>query len=139
MGALSSKTDVEAIADGLSRLAEQALKSTVAGIKAGRINESQAQEALALIQRIDHAASDLNTYAVKSIVANLSVTQQALKGLVDKATKTIKTIDAARKFIDILADVLVFVAACMSGTPATIIPAAIALGKDMDITVPGTS
>lgn len=136
MNGLASTNDVAEIAERVTEFAEQALKAAVAGIKAGKISEEEAQEVLALIQRIDRLAGDLNTFAVKSIVASLEISQQKLKDLVDTAKQRIQAIETAAKFIDMLADVLVFVAAAASGVPGPIIAASKALADDVGLQVP---
>jgi len=134
--ALSSVSEVEQLANEMSVLAEGAVASAFKRIQAKKMTQKEAQEALDLIQRINAIASDLITHAAKSVVANLKVTQAKLVGLVKQAKATLQTIETARKFIDILADVLVFLTAAVSGNPAVIIPAALGLAKDVGLELP---
>jgi hypothetical protein len=135
MNGLSTADEVSEIADRLSAIAEQALQATIAGIKAGKISETRAQEAISHIQQLSLVASGLRTHAVKSVVTALEISQQKLRELVNKASTRIKAIETAAKFIDLLVDVLAFAAACLTGKPDTIVAAAMEVAKDVDLQI----
>ena len=136
MDGLNTADKVSEIADRLSEIAEQALQSTLARVKAGKLSETQAQEAISHVQQLSLLASGLRTHAVKSVVAALEIAQQKLKKLVDKAKKRIKVIETAAKFIDLLVDVLAFAAAVMTAKPDTILAAAKEVGDDVGLAIP---
>lgn len=136
MNGLSNKNQVIEIADLLSSVADRAMAATLAGIKAGKISEKQAQEAISHIQQLSLLSGGLLTQAVKSIVTGLKISQAKLTELIDKAKKRIAVIETAAKFIDLLVDVLAFAAAAMTGKPDTIVAAALEIGKDVGLEIP---
>ncbi len=131
MNGLSNENQVIEIADRLSEIADKAMDATIAGIKAGKLSEKQAQEAISHIQQLSLLSSGLLTQAVKSIVAGLKISQAKLTELIDKAKTRIEAIETAAKFIDLLVDVLAFAAAAITGKPDTIIATALEIGKDV--------
>lgn len=135
MNGLSNENQVVEIADRLSEIADRALEATIAGIKAGKLSEEQAQEAISHIQQLSLLSSGLLTQAVKSIVAGLKISQEKLTELIDKAKTRIGAIETAAKFIDLLVDVLAFTAAAITGKPDTIIAAALEIGKDVGLEI----
>jgi hypothetical protein len=135
MNGLSNKNQVIEIADLLSSIADRAMAASLAGIKAGKISEKQAQEAISHIQQLSLLSDGLLTQAVTSIVDGLQISQAKLTELIDKAKKRIAVIETAAKFIDLLVDVLAFAAAAMTGKPDTIIAAALEIGKDVGIDI----
>ena len=64
MDGLNTADKVSEIADRLSEIAEQALQSTLARVKAGKLSEAQAQEAISHVQQLSLLASGLRTHAV---------------------------------------------------------------------------
>ena len=136
MNGLSTANQVSEMADRLSEIADRALEVTLAGVKAGKISQKQAQEAISHIQQLSLLASGLRTQAVKSVVAGLKISQQQLVELIDKAKKRIEAIETAAKFIDLLVDVLAFAAACITGKPDTIVAAATEVAKDVGLAIP---
>ena len=66
MNGLSTANQVSEMADRLSEIADRALEVTLAGVKAGKISQKQAQEAISHIQQLSLLASGLRTQAVKS-------------------------------------------------------------------------
>ncbi len=135
MNGLSNKNQVIEIADLLSSIADRAMAATLAGIKAGKVSEKQAQEAISHIQQLSLLSDGLLTQAVKSIVKGLKISQAKLTELIDKAKKRIAVIETAAKFIDLLVDVLAFAAAAITGKPDTIVAAALEIGKDVGIDI----
>jgi hypothetical protein len=135
MNALSNEDQVIEIADLLSSIADQAMEATLTGIKAGRITEKRAQEAISHIQQLSLLSGGLLTQAVTSIVDGLQISQAKLTALIDTAKDRIAAIETAAKFIDLLVDVLAFAAAAMTGKPDTIVAAALEIGKDVGIDI----
>lgn len=135
MNGLSNKNQVIEIADLLSSIADRAMAATLAGIKAGKISEKQAQEAISHIQQLSLLSDGLLTQAVTSIVDGLQISQAKLTELIDEAKDRIAVIETAAKFIDLLVDVLAFAAAAMTGKPDTIIAAALEIGKDVGLEI----
>jgi len=135
MNGLSNKNQVIEIAKRLSMIADRALEATLAGIKAGKVSEKQAEEAISHIQQLGLLSSGLLTQAVTSIVDGLQISQAKLTELIDEAKDRIAVIETAAKFIDLLVDVLAFAAAAMTGKPDTIIAAALEIGKDVGIDI----
>ncbi|MDP1963046.1 MAG: hypothetical protein Q8K93_12680 [Reyranella sp.] len=135
MNGLSNENQVIEIADRLSEIADQAMDATLAGVKAGKLSEKQAQEAISHIQQLSLLSSGLLTQAVKSIVDGLKISQEKLTELIDKAKTRIAAIETAAKFIDLLVDVLAFAAAAITGKPDTIVAAALEIGKDVGLEI----
>lgn len=135
MNGLSNENQVIEIADLLSAIADRAMATTLAGIKAGKISQKQAQEAISHIHQLSLLSGGLLTQAVKSIVKGLKISQAQLTELIDKAKKRIAVIETAAKFIDLLVDVLAFAAAAMTGKPDTILAAALEIGKDVGLEI----
>jgi len=135
MNGLSNKNQVIEIAKRLSTIADRALEATLAGIKAGKVSEKQAEEAISHIQQLGLLSSGLLTQAVTSIVDGLQISQAKLTELIDEAKDRIAVIETAAKFIDLLVDVLAFAAAAMTGKPDTIIAAALEIGKDVGLEI----
>jgi len=135
MNGLSNENQVIEIADRLSTIADRAMDAALAGIKAGKLSEKQALEAISHIQQLSLLSSGLLTLAVESIVEELKISQAKLTELIDKAKERIEAIETAAKFIDLLVDVLAFAAAAITGKPDTIVTAAVEIGKDVGLEV----
>lgn len=128
--ALERPEDIEAVADGLTALAETLHRRLMKAIKAGTVNQS---EALALFQeeaQVRQKANALYADAARAVVKDLALSQPELLAVVAKAKARIQAIQDFRTWMELLGDVVVLGTAILAGKPALILAAVKELKTD---------
>jgi hypothetical protein len=121
--ALSSATEVEALADAFGRSADVIHDRIIKAIKEENMKQAQAQSLFQDETALRIKANALYLEAIKLVVRDLELDQTELIKCIDKASSGMKTIDKISAFVDLVADLLVLAAAAYAAKPGPIIAA----------------
>jgi hypothetical protein len=123
MAALSTATEVEALADAFGKSADVIHDRIMKAIKEENMKLAQARSLFQDETALRIKANALYLEAIKLVVRDLELEQTELIKCINKATSRMKTIDKISAFVDLVADLLVLAAATYAAKPGPIVAA----------------
>jgi hypothetical protein len=130
--ALGNQKQVEAFADKLTESADAIHERLMTAIKKNEIDRPHAQAVLQDEMLLRQRANSLYIDAAEYVVEGLAESQKSLIDAIDTAQARIRTFKKVARAIDVLADLLVLVAAVYATEPGPIVAALIEIRKDIN-------
>jgi hypothetical protein len=128
--ALERPEDIEAVADGLTALAETLHRRLMKAIKAGQVDQPTALGLFQEEAQVRRQANALYADAASKVVQDLALPQKELLATVAKAKDRIQAIEDFRTWMELLGDIVVLGTAILAGKPALILAAVKELKND---------
>lgn len=129
--ALSEREQVEELAKLITAFANAIHAYLLEEIKAGRMNRDEARTHFDNETFLREIANSLYIDAASYIISDLEMAQEELLSVINKAKGKIKKIQKISAFVELVADMLVFVSAVRSATPKEILNAIKKIRKDV--------
>jgi len=121
--ALDKPEDIEALADGLSDMADAMHKRLLKAIKSAEIEQAEVQTQFQREALLRQKANSLYADCAGAVVEGLPLTQSELLKVVQAAQDRLQSIEDLRKGMEIFGDILVLRASVMAGKPGPILAA----------------
>jgi uncharacterized protein YgfB (UPF0149 family) len=129
--ALSQKSDLEQIADQLTQSADAMNEGVKVGISNNTCTQEMAYSILHDEQALRSRANAIYMDAVQCVVSGLTMEQDELVKVIQKANDTLRTMAELNKFLCISADMIALASAIYAAQPAIILAAVGALKSDI--------
>ena len=129
--ALDKPEDIEALADGLSDMADAMHKRLLKAIKGAEIELAEVQTQFQREALLRQKANALYADAAGAVVEGLPLAQSELLKVVQIAEERIQSIEDLRKGMEIFGDILVLSASVMAGKPGPILAAVKEIQDDL--------
>lgn len=130
--ALSNLSEVEALANKVTECANAIHSRLMTAINNKEIDQAKAQALFQDETILRQRANSLYLDAANCVVANLQISQDDLLGVIEDAQNSMAKIEKVAHFIDLIADILMLVAAAYAAKPAPILAAVKEVKSDLD-------
>ncbi len=130
--ALSEREQIEQLAKLITAFADAIHDYLLEEIKTGRINRDEARIHFDSETLLRETANSLYIDAASYVVQDLEMAQEELLGVINEAKDKIKNIQKISAFVELVADMLAFVAAVRSATPKEIVSTFKKIRKDIE-------
>lgn len=129
---LSNKIQVEEFADRITRCADAIHQRLISAIENHEVEQNTANLIFQNEVMLRQGANSLYIDAIDCIVNKLAESQEDIVNLIETANNKIENIKKISSFIDLIADLLVLVAAVYAAKPAPILAALREVKEDID-------
>ena len=130
--AFGNAKQIEELADKLTKCADSIHGRLMKAIKKKEIDRYRAQSISQDVAMLRQYANSLYIDAAHCVVDGLRESQKSIMGVIDTAEANIRSMKNIERFIDLVADMLVFAAAAYAAKPVPILAALGELRKDIE-------
>lgn len=119
--ALSTKDELEQVADLLSKAADSIHAGAMNGLKDNICTQDDVYQIMEQEQALRSQANEILLHAAVLVVANLSVAQGELVGAVEKASGVMKKMEELNKFLSVASSVIALAGSIVASDPKGIV------------------